>query len=71
MSVGNDGRVLRVTCKNGHVSLFDKGKVCRESRDVPRDRGGGGGEGAMDRIYLSCTTCGTRLVVQIDCREYL
>ncbi len=60
------GSIFGVTCRNGHVSYFDKRRVCSSNnRKVVR------GDGAeLDEIYLKCSQCDDEMIVHINCEDY-
>lgn len=63
--------MLGVRCKNGHVSYFDKRRVCKASssfkREVVR-----GADRELDELHLPCdtNTCNEIVVARVDCRDY-
>ena len=55
-----------VTCRNGHVTYFDKGRVCSSNnRKVVR---GDGTE--LDELYLKCSQCDDEMIVHVNCEGY-
>jgi formate dehydrogenase maturation protein FdhE len=58
-----------VKCANGHITYFDKRRVCPASgtlvRRVVRD-----GDTELDELYLKCETCDAEVVVRVDCEGY-
>lgn len=50
-----------VRCKNGHVTRFDKRKVCSERTEIMR---------GLDELVLTCLTCGVEMTVDVDCEGY-
>lgn len=60
-----------VRCKQGHVSYFDKRRVCKASspfkRDIVR-----GADRELDELHLPCdtATCNETVIARIDCRDY-
>jgi hypothetical protein len=66
----NESRhIFGVRCKNGHVSYFDKRRVCSAYKEVPRDsRQSAGIE--LDELHLKCDQCGVEVVAREDCRGY-
>jgi hypothetical protein len=62
----NDARhMFGVRCKNGHVTYFDKRRVCKEQSGVVR-RGGA----PLDELELKCGTCGEIMRHCTDCEGY-
>ncbi len=61
--------IFGVRCKNGHVSYFDKRRVCSAYKEVPRAiRQSAGIE--LDELHLKCDQCGVEVVAREDCRGY-
>ncbi len=61
--------IFGVRCKNGHVSYFDKRRVCSAYKEVPREiRQSAGME--LDELHLKCDHCGVEVVAREDCRGY-
>ena len=61
--------IFGVRCKNGHVSYFDKRRVCSAFKEVPREsRQSAGIE--LDELHLKCDQCGVEVVAREDCRGY-
>lgn len=61
----NDAKyIFGVRCKNGHVTYFDKRRVCNEHKNVYR------GPGQKSLVYLNCGQCGEEMEVEVDCEEY-
>jgi TIR domain len=61
--------IFGVRCKNGHVSYFDKRRVCSAYKEVPREsRQSAGIE--LDELHLKCDQCGVEVVAREDCRGY-
>jgi len=58
-----------VRCKNGHVSYFDKRRVCKASSSIKREIVRGA-DGELDELHLPCDTCGEIVVSRQDCRDY-
>jgi len=55
--------LFAVRCKNGHITTFDKRKVCAERREIMR---------GLDELILTCpiTGCGVEMAVDVDCEGY-
>lgn len=69
LHLGDSRHIFGVRCKNGHVTYFDKRRVCSAYKDVPREiRHSAGLE--LDELHLKCETCGVDIVASVDCREY-
>jgi len=66
----NESRhIFGVKCKNGHISYFDKRRVCSAYKEVPRDIRQSAGQ-ELDELHLKCDTCGGEVVARVDCRGY-
>ena len=63
---GESRYIFGERCKNGHVTYFDKRRVCSAHRVVPRL----GAEQELDELHLTCGTCGIEVVARVDCRGY-
>jgi hypothetical protein len=69
LHLGDSRHIFGVRCKNGHVTYFDKRRVCSAYKEVPRDiRHSAGLE--LDELHLKCETCGEVIVASVDCRDY-
>jgi hypothetical protein len=61
--------IFGVRCRNGHISYFDKRRVCSAYKAVPREiRQSAGIE--LDELHLKCDQCGVEVVAREDCRGY-
>jgi len=61
--------IFGVRCRNGHISYFDKRRVCSAYKEVPREmRQSAGIE--LDELLLKCDRCGVEVVAREDCRGY-
>jgi len=61
--------IVGVKCPNGHITYFDKRRICPESGTfVRRVIRRGGVE--LDEIYLTCEHCDAEVVVRVDCEGY-
>jgi TIR domain-containing protein len=61
--------IFGVRCPHGHISYFDKRRVCSAFKEVPRDiRQSAGIE--LDELHLKCDQCGVEVVAREDCRGY-
>ncbi len=66
---GESRHIFGVRCKNGHVSYFDKRRVCSAYKEVPREsRQSAGIE--LDELHLKCDQCRVEVVAREDCRGY-
>jgi hypothetical protein len=54
--------IFGARCKNGHVTYFDKRRVCNEQSRVVRR-----GVTEPDELELKCETCGEFMTVRVDC----
>ena len=61
--------IIQVRCPNGHISDFDKRRICPPSGTVKRSAVTRGGK-ELDELYLKCTTCGEEMIVPVDCEGY-
>jgi TIR domain len=69
LHLADSRHIFGVRCKNGHVTYFDKRRVCSAYKEVPRDiRHSAGLE--LDELHLKCETCGEDIVASVDCRDY-
>jgi TIR domain len=59
----NASDMIDVRCKKcGHVTHFNKHRICKESRTIVR--------GDKDKLKLKCENCGEMMMVNIDCEGY-
>ncbi len=61
--------IFGVRCNNGHVTYFDKRRVCAAYTQVPREIVKRAGE-ELDELHLKCEQCGVEVVARVDCRGY-
>lgn len=61
--------IIHVTCSKGHVSHFDRRRICPPSSKFKRETVTRGGK-QIDEMYLKCTTCGAEVIVDVDCEGY-
>ncbi len=61
--------IFGVRCKNGHVTYFNKWRVCPASGSVAREIVERAGK-QLDTLYLQCEQCGEEMVVDVDCEGY-
>jgi hypothetical protein len=68
---GQSRHMFGARCPNGHVTYFDKRKVCPNNGILKRSVVRRGGTD-LDEIYLKCGTpgCGAEMVVSVDCEGY-
>jgi hypothetical protein len=59
--------IIGVRCKNGHVTYFDKRRICNDKVNVIRVMRAGV---ELDQRDLTCGTCGAEMSVRVDCRGY-
>src|SRR5579884_3068895 len=50
-----------VRCKNGHITTFDRRKVCSQRKEIMR---------GLDELILTCSECGVQMAVDVDCEGY-
>lgn len=61
--------IFGARCKNGHVTYFDKRRVCPASSMIVRSLVERAGK-TLDALYLKCEQCGEEMVVPVDCEGY-
>lgn len=59
---GDSRYIFGVRCEHGHVSYFDKRRVCVEKKQIVRAAGT-----ELDELELPCATCGVAMTVHVDC----
>ena len=59
--------IIGVRCKHGHVTYFDKRRICNDKVNVIRVMRAGV---ELDQRDLTCGECGTEVSVRVDCRGY-
>jgi hypothetical protein len=59
--------IIGVRCKNGHVTYFDKRRICNDKVNTIRVMRAGV---ELDQRDLTCGECGTEVSVRVDCRGY-
>ena len=62
---GEAQHIFGVTCRKGHVTYFDKRRVCTKKGRVVRDP-----ETKLDELILECGQCGDEMLVRVDCEGY-
>ena len=60
--------IIGVRCKNGHVTYFDKRRICKNEKLV-RDSTQRAGA-VLTELDLTCGECGSIVTVRIDCGGY-
>ena len=60
--------IIGVRCKNGHITYFDKRRICSDEATVVRSIQRAGLE--LDERDLTCGECGLAVKVHVDCRGY-
>ena len=60
--------IIGVRCRNGHVTYFDKRRICSDKVDLVRSVQCAGVE--LDERDLTCGQCGADVRVRVDCRGY-
>jgi TIR domain len=60
--------IIGVRCRNGHITYFDKRRICSDEATVVRSVQRAGLE--LDERDLSCGECGVPVKVHVDCRGY-
>ena len=68
-SGGEAQHIFGVRCKKGHISYFDKRRVCSASKDTVREIEKSA-DAELDELHLKCETCGVEVVAHEDCRGY-
>jgi hypothetical protein len=64
----NEARcIIGVRCKSGHVTYFDKRRICNDRVNVIRVMRAGV---ELDQRDLTCVTCAAEMSVRLDCRGY-
>jgi predicted enzyme related to lactoylglutathione lyase len=66
---GASRHVFGIRCPNGHVTYFDKRRVCPDCGTLVRRVVRRGGL-ALDELALECEECGCEMVVTVDCEGY-
>ena len=62
---GEAQHIFGATCRNGHVTYFDKRRVCTKNGQVVRDP-----ETKLDKLLLKCGQCDDVMAVRVDCEGY-
>jgi TIR domain len=60
--------IIGVRCRNGHITYFDKRRICSDEATVVRSVQRAGLE--LDERDLTCGECGVPVKVHVDCRGY-
>ena len=66
---GQPDSIFDVTCSKGHVTYFDKYRVCPSHGSVMREVVERGDE-KLDVLYLKCKQCGEEMIVHVNCKGY-
>ena len=61
---GEAQHIFGTTCRNGHITYFDKRRVCTSKGKVVR------GEGIEDELFLKCGQCDDEMIVHVNCEGY-
>src|SRR5947208_5198414 len=61
--------IFGVRCEKGHISYFDKRRVCNATRPELRGLLQRAGK-ELDELHLRCDTCGIEIVAHVDCEGY-
>ncbi len=61
--------IFGAKCRNGHITYFDKRRVCPKAGGVLRNTVECGGV-ELDELYLKCGQCGEDMIVRVDCEGY-
>lgn len=64
----NSRHIMGVRCKNGHITYFDKRRICSDETTVVRSVQRAGLE--LDERDLTCGECGVAVNTRVDCRGY-
>jgi hypothetical protein len=64
----NSRHIIGVRCKNGHITYFDKRRICSDEATVVRGVQSAGLE--LDERDLTCGECGVTVNAHVDCRGY-
>lgn len=60
--------IIGVRCKNGHITYFDKRRICLDKETIVRSVQRAGLD--LDERDLTCGECGVAVKVHVDCRGY-
>ena len=60
--------IIGVRCRNGHITYFDKWRICPDKEVLVRSFERAGVE--LDERDLTCGQCGVEVRVHVDCRGY-
>ena len=58
-----------VRCRVGHITYFDKRRVCAANSSIERVRREDDGV-KLDELQLECGTCKAKIVVHVNCEGY-
>lgn len=59
--------IFGVRCRNGHITYFDRRRICNDKVNVIRVMRAGV---ELDQRDLTCGECGAEMSVRVDCRGY-
>jgi hypothetical protein len=65
----NAEHIFPVRCSKGHISYFDKRRVCTANATIIRTYKDAHGV-TLDDLLLKCTTCGEEMVASVSCEGY-
>ena len=68
-STASPAYVFGATCPKGHVSYYDRRKVCPKSEELVWRVVLRGGQD-VNQVRLRCKTCGEEFFVEVDCEGY-
>ncbi len=60
--------IIGMRCKNGHITYFDKRRICLDKETIVRSVQRAGLD--LDERDLTCGQCGEAIKVHVDCRGY-
>lgn len=60
--------IIGVRCKHGHITYFDKRRICSDEVTIVRSVQRAGLD--LDERDLSCGRCGESIRIHLDCRGY-
>jgi hypothetical protein len=61
--------MIAARCPKGHISYFDKRRICPDQGTIKRVIATRG-DTKLDDIYLKCAECGEEMIVPVDCEGY-
>jgi len=66
---GESRHIFGVRCRNGHITYFDKRRVCSAQSAIVRRLTQRAGK-ELDELVLTCEQCGEETMVPVDCEGY-